>query len=131
MRVARTVANDHTVSWNGERWGLASEQVRVGMRAGRGWRSKGAWMARTGCASATTTTCRCTPARRRRDPRVLEAVGRKDLRIENRNPQPTANPNTVHLPITPGGNLGGGHFYFAQNRTFLLYVDTLEQMGES
>jgi hypothetical protein len=32
VRLARTVANDHTVSWNGERWGLAAEQVRAGMR---------------------------------------------------------------------------------------------------
>ena len=32
--------------------------------------------------------------------------------------------NTMCLPNTPGGNLGGGHFYLAETRTFLLCVDT-------
>jgi winged helix-turn helix protein len=35
VRVARTVANDHTVSWDRQHWGLAREQVRAGMRGAR------------------------------------------------------------------------------------------------
>ncbi len=35
VRVARTVANDYTVRWDGERWGVAREQVRAGMRGAR------------------------------------------------------------------------------------------------
>src|SRR5260370_12885113 len=32
VRVARTVAADHTVSWQGQRWGLRREDVCAGMR---------------------------------------------------------------------------------------------------
>src|SRR5260370_3305259 len=32
LRVARTVAADHTVSWQGQRWGLRREDVCAGMR---------------------------------------------------------------------------------------------------
>lgn len=32
VRVVRTVAEDHTVSWNGQRWGLRREDVCVGLR---------------------------------------------------------------------------------------------------
>ncbi|MGB6846086.1 MAG: hypothetical protein WBE09_14420, partial [Candidatus Acidiferrales bacterium] len=42
----------------------------------------------------------------------------------SRNPKTKSNPNTMCLPITLGGNHGSGHFYLAQNRTFLLCVDT-------
>jgi len=32
VRVARQVAQDHTVSWEGNRWGVLREQVRAGLR---------------------------------------------------------------------------------------------------
>jgi hypothetical protein len=32
VRVARQVAQDHTVSWEGNRWGVSREEVRVGLR---------------------------------------------------------------------------------------------------
>ena len=32
VRVARTVAQDHTVKWQGERWGVSREEVCVGLR---------------------------------------------------------------------------------------------------
>jgi hypothetical protein len=35
VRVARTVASDHTVSWKGKRWGLRREQVCAGLRGAR------------------------------------------------------------------------------------------------
>jgi len=35
VRVMRTVAADHTVSWNGERWGVRREQVCAGLRGAR------------------------------------------------------------------------------------------------
>jgi hypothetical protein len=34
------------------------------------------------------------------------------------------NPNTMCLQITLGEDHGSGHFYMAENRTFLLCVDT-------
>ncbi len=36
VRVARTVAADHTVSWQGQRWGVWREQVCAGLRGARG-----------------------------------------------------------------------------------------------
>src|SRR5271154_5065085 len=79
-------------------------------------------MARTGCAFAAVT-CRCGPARTRRDRQVLPAYGLQALPIENHNPQPPSKSNTVHPQITLGENHGSGHFYLAKNRTFLLCVD--------
>jgi len=35
VRVARSVACDHTVKWNGQRWGAPREQVCVGLRGAR------------------------------------------------------------------------------------------------
>jgi Helix-turn-helix domain len=35
VREARTVADDHTVSWRGQRWGLHREQVCAGLRGAR------------------------------------------------------------------------------------------------
>jgi hypothetical protein len=39
--------------------------------------------------------------------------------------------NTMCLPITLGGNLGGGQFYLAQTRTFLLCVARVESSGRA
>jgi hypothetical protein len=35
VRVARSVACDHPVKWNGQRWGVPREQVCVGLRGAR------------------------------------------------------------------------------------------------
>jgi len=35
VRVARTVASDHTVKWQGQRWGVPREAVRAGLRGAR------------------------------------------------------------------------------------------------
>jgi hypothetical protein len=35
VRVTRTVASDHTVSWQGQRWGLRREEVCAGLRGAR------------------------------------------------------------------------------------------------
>jgi len=35
VRVARQVAEDHTVSWNGERWGVPREEVCAGLRGAK------------------------------------------------------------------------------------------------
>ena len=56
---------------------------------------------------------------------VLPAYGLQDLPIKNQNPYRGSRPNTARLPVTLGENLGGGHFYLAKNRTFLLCVDSL------
>ena len=87
-------------------------------------RSNGVWMEATGCATEGAT-CTCAPVPNRRGvPQVLPAYGLQDLRNEHRNPKTKANPNTMCLQSTLGGDLGSGHFYLAKNRTFLLCVDT-------
>ncbi|HVB07308.1 MAG TPA: hypothetical protein VNF00_00050, partial [Candidatus Acidoferrales bacterium] len=43
---------------------------------------------------------------------------------KHRDPKTKSNPNTMRLPITLGEDHGSGHFYLAENRTFLLCVDT-------
>jgi len=35
VRVPRTVAHDYTLCWNGQRWGVARQQVRAGLRGAR------------------------------------------------------------------------------------------------
>ena len=122
VRVARQVADDHTVSWDGTRWGVPREEVCAGLRGAR-WKSNGVWMARTGYVSAAAT-CACAIAQHPCDrPLVLPAYGLQDLRNEHQT-KTKSNPNTMCLRITPGGNRGTGHFYLAKNRTFLLCVDT-------
>ena len=53
--------------------------------------------------------------------RTLPAYGLQASRIANQNPKTKSNPNTPRLPITLGG-----HFYLAENRTFLLCADTTQ-----
>src|SRR5208282_2661613 len=100
VRVARIVSSDHTVKWEGQRWGLQREQVCAGLRGahaeierrldGTHWlRFRGRYLPLSPCPNA-----------------------------------PRSKPNTVRRPITLGGNHGSGHFYLAKNRTFLLCVDT-------
>src|SRR5258708_24820574 len=36
VRVARQVADDHTVSWDGTRWGVPREEVCAGLRGAQG-----------------------------------------------------------------------------------------------
>jgi len=70
-------------------------------------------MARTGYASAAAIFV-CAIAQHPCDrPQVLPAYGLQDLRNEEQNPKTKSNPNTMCLLITPGGNRGTGHFYFA------------------
>src|SRR5215472_9583564 len=69
--------------------------------------------------------CACGSARNRHlSSQVLPAYGLQDLRSEKRNLPRSSNPNTMCLPNTLGENLGGGRFYLAKKRTFLLCVDT-------
>jgi hypothetical protein len=64
VRVARTVAADHTVSWKGQRWGVRREQVCAGLRGARAeierrldgthWlRFRGRYLPLTACPVAT------------------------------------------------------------------------------
>src|SRR5207244_10379033 len=86
-------------------------------------KSNGGWTVPTGCVFAAAT-CRYSLARRRRDLQLLPAYGLQELQIKNPKPKPRSKPNASPLPITLGGNLGSGHFYLAENRTFLLCVDS-------
>src|ERR1700722_14588468 len=66
-------------------------------------------MEATGCATAAAI-CTCAP-------------------VQNRcgvhpNPKTKSNTNTMCLQNTLGEDPGSGHFYLAENRTFLLCVDT-------
>src|SRR2546430_8821294 len=87
------------------------------------WRSNGGWTEATGCVTADAI-CTCAPVQNRCGvPQVLPAYGLPDLWNEHRNPKTKSNPNTMCLQITLGEDLGSGHFYLAENRTFLLCVD--------
>ena len=87
------------------------------------WKSNDGWMALTGYASGNAI-CACGSARNRHlSSQVLPAYGLQDLRSEKSNLPRSSNPNTMCLPNTLGENLGGGRFYLAKKRTFLLCVD--------
>src|SRR5690348_9448233 len=82
-------------------------------------------MEATGCATGVAI-CACSPVRHRRDrPQVLPAYGLQDLRNKSRNLKTKSNANTTCLQNTLGEDHGSGHFYLAENRTFLLCVDTV------
>src|SRR3984893_2139057 len=108
VRVGRQVADDHSVSWDGTRWGVKREEVCAGLRGaqveverrldGSHWlRFRGRYLRLRHCPAP--------------------------LRNEEQNQKTKSNPNTMCLLSTPGGNRGTGHFYLAKNRTFLLCVD--------
>ena len=124
VRVARRVAQDHTVSWDGNRWGVLREEVCAGLRGaqveierrldGSHWlRFRGRYVHLRRLSRIRATY-----------PQVLPAYGLQDLRNEQREPKTRSNPNTMCPQITLGENHGSGHFYLAENRTFLLCVDT-------
>src|ERR1700747_1956492 len=95
------------------------------------WKSNSAWMARIGYVSAAAISG-CAIAQHPCDrSQVLPAYGLQDLRSEEQNQKTKSNPNTMCLLITPGGNRGTGHFYLAENRTFLLCVDTLSTRSQA
>jgi hypothetical protein len=106
----------------------AKKSVRVcGVRR---WKSNGVWMVPTGYASAAAISPCAIAQHPCARPQVLPTYGLLDSRNEEPNQETKSNPNTMCLPITPGGNHGTGHFYLAKNRTFLLCVDK-ECIGSS
>jgi len=64
VRTARKVAQDYTVSWDGNSWGVPREEVCAVFEVRR-WKSNDVWMAPTGCASAVVI-CACATAPHRR-----------------------------------------------------------------
>jgi len=83
------------------------------------WRLSGDWMARTGCDFEAAISACDTAPNRRRARQILPAYGLQDLsrrKTNNRN-------RNIFLPR----NTHGGHFYMAENRTFLLCVDTCKK----
>ena len=99
VRAVRKVAQDHTVSWEGNRWGVPRAEVCAGLR-GAQVESNGGWMAPTGCAFGSAIyACATVPNRR------TEYLNRKRRFL-----------GTTH----------GGHSNMAETRTFLLCVDRLE-----
>jgi hypothetical protein len=99
VRAARKVAQDHTVSWEGNRWGVLREDVRAGLRG----------------AHVETE-------RRLDGSHWLRFLGRYLGLRHGPEPSPRTeypNPKRGFLPISHGG-----HFNMAENRPFLLCVDT-------
>src|SRR5450755_87802 len=87
-------------------------------------RSNGGSTEAIGCDFAAAM-CTCEPAQNPSNcPQVLPAYGLQDLWNEHQEPKTRSNPNTMCPQITLGENHGTGHFYLAENRTFLLCVDT-------
>ncbi len=98
----------------GQRVQVSARQVRPGLRGAAGGVRTAARRHPTGSASAAPiSACGPAPARRRQPPSAYGLPGLPSSETRNRNT------NTFPLPIT----LGGGHFYRAKKRTFLLCVD--------
>ena len=94
VRVARTVAGDHTVSWNGQRWGLRRETVCAGLRGARAeierrldgthWlRFRGRYLPLMSCPAATRSA---TPS------------GLRPPGLADRKPKP---PTKIKTPYSP------------------------------
>jgi hypothetical protein len=111
VRVARRVTADHTVRWDGNRWGVPREQVCAGLRGATVEIERRTEA--TGCVTAAAISP-CVPARNRAIVRKsLRPTASRDSRSAEQHPKTKANPNTMSLPSTLGGNSGSGHFYFA------------------
>src|ERR1700692_4711933 len=91
---------------------------------GRRWKLNAGWMARIGYASAAGISACAIAQRPCNHPQALPAYGLQSSRNKPPNPNTKLNPNTM-CPLTILGkeNPGSGHFYMAENRTFLLCVD--------
>ena len=117
------VASDHTVRWEGQRWGVRREEVCAGLRGahaeierrldGTHWlRFRGRYLPLHPCPDA---------------PRSASPSGLRPPGLADRKPKPpTTDQNqiqsTSRSPLEE--DPGSGHFYLAKNRTFLLCVDT-------
>jgi hypothetical protein len=110
VRVGRTVADDHTVSWDGNHWGVPRQEVCAGLRGaqveierrldGSHWlRFRGRYLRLRHCPAPLRSA----------SPSGLRL---QDSRNEKQNHCTKSNPNTTCLLITLGGNHGPGHFYF-------------------
>ena len=129
VRVARKVAPDHTVSWDGNRWGVVREEVCAGLRGaaveierrldGSHWlRYRGRYLHLRACPEPG-------------DRKSLRPTASRTCGTEQRDPKTKSNPNTMYLQITLGEDHGSGHFYLAKTRTFLLCVDTMTRSTRS
>lgn len=94
VRVARTVACDHTVSWNGQRWGVHRDDVCAGLRGARAeierrldgshWlRFRGRYLPLAACPAATRSA---TPS------------GLRPPGLADRKPKPTTKTKTHYSP---------------------------------
>jgi hypothetical protein len=122
--VARRVAEDHTVSWDGNRWGVLREEVCAGLRGaaveierrldGSHWlRYRGRYLHLRPCPE---------PVRPPASPSGLRPPGPAE---KTERPENKIKPKYHVRQITLGEDHGSGHFYLAKTRTFLLCVDRL------
>jgi len=97
VRVARTVAADHTVSWNGQRWGVRRQEACVGLRGARAeierrldgthWlRFRGRYLPLLACPAASRSA---TPS------------GLRPPGVADRKPKPTTKPHYSPPPDHP------------------------------
>jgi len=94
VRVARTVACDHTVSWQGQRWGLRRENVCAGLRGARveiERRLDGThWLRFRG---RYLPLLACPPA-----PRLASPSGLRPPGLADRKPKPPTQIKTHYIP---------------------------------
>jgi hypothetical protein len=120
VRVSRKVADDHTVSWDGTRWGVPREEVCAGLRGaqveierrldGSHWlRFRSRYLRLRHCPAAA--------------PR---AVSPSAYGLQDSPPIHSQKFTKVLLQTTHGG-----HFNMAENRTFLLCVDSSDSSDSS
>ena len=94
VRMARTVACDHTVTWKGQRWALRREDVCAGLRGARAeierrldgshWlRFRGRYLPLRSCPAA---------------PRLASPSGLRPPGLANRKPKPPTKIKTLHRP---------------------------------
>jgi hypothetical protein len=123
VRVGRQVADDHTVGWDGNRWGVPREEVCAGLRGAQAeierrldgshrLRFRGRYLRLRHCPGTLRPSASPSGLR---PPGFAEQIAR---------PKPKIKPK-YHVPAKhPWRNHATGHFYLAKNRTFLLCVDT-------
>jgi hypothetical protein len=94
LRVTRTVTGDHTVSWNGQRWGLRREDISAGLRGARAEIEKrldgSHWLRFPG---RYVPLMSCPAATRSASPSGLRPPG-----LADRKPKPPTNVPTHYTP---------------------------------
>jgi len=114
--------DDHTVSWDGNRWGCPGKKSARASWSASGNRTAAGWLALAAFPRALSAPAPL-PGRgaigKSFRPTACRTCRSKDENL------PTQSKPKYHVPAHHlGENHGSGHFYLAETRTFLLCVDT-------